>query len=397
MKTTNKKLITEVQGILSLPISRREKLSKLSTISFDRRPGREEAERLLHQLEHKFDGYLASRLIIEGKANPNGRGLNLRPQRDKTVAFQRYIQNTASVSFTFLKSIISDFNQGLLSSSDLHWSLIEIKGKIEEFVCQSGLPPFRYFSNTTSLSLQQEKPDFGLFSLVDGYYITIRKDIEVDYRKYSKAWHRSFGPSKTVTGRFIEIRKGEFQQVLEVKSFSGNWLFENLHKEKILPDGRCPKGRKNVQLKPWVDCQLERKGKGGIEIYSRRVAGEILDYCVYYNGTTFHAYTVEQAIKGLREKIKRSTLSERGEIITRALAEKLGFCNPGIESFIEDFLDSEERERGYITVSELYRKIESNISTAAKYAGELKTLARAIGKEYLIEKLISNTNTYANA
>jgi len=132
------------------------------------------------------------------------------------------------------------------------------------------------------------------------------------------------------------LRNTDFDKVCERKinyKARGNWI-QNIIIEllSIIPERQ--RGLSHIQLDPHYRVKRIRKITG-IEIWSRALAGEVVDYCAVADKDTFHAATPRAAIHGLASKL--ATPGSRREILSMDYALSLGFCRSGVEQFCEDY------------------------------------------------------------
>ena len=165
-------------------------------------------------------------------------------------------------------------------------------------------------------------------------------DTDSDWNYYSRRYNR---PKNTYSNRRVELLTFSYDgdsngikivDVYHVNAFRGPFLIDAIAHLFNLRPVKVAKGLKKVQLNDYFEITLLRN-VCGVQIYSRSVAGQLVDYCALYHNTTYHASTVAAAVAGLKNKIRERAEYE-GEIINYEAARKLGFCDAGIRSFATD-------------------------------------------------------------
>jgi hypothetical protein len=225
---------------------------------------------------------------------------------------------------------------------------------------------------------------FGYFNLtvacVGGWFVRASESVDREWNAYSKAWHRSYGPKITVTGRTVWIRRynEETKSVevrdVEVASWRGNWLFEALLKAGVARAHKVPVRLRPVQLHPVFEVRPVRT-LGEVALYERTLAGDHHDYCVLWHGLTYHAESPRAAVAGLRAKLAEAERRKNAPI-DFALCLSLGFCKEGIKQFCRDFeLDPTSR----YTADEIRQAVERDLEQASSYRVELAKVADAVG------------------
>lgn len=228
------------------------------------------------------------------------------------------------------------------------------------------------YSSTPSEKQQQNPVTIG------GWTAIAWQEEELDWKFYSKAWHRAHGPKRTVTGRFVKFTSpsGKKVKIVELDDWRGNWQMKALLEAGLV---KTQKGAMNIRLN--AACEIKCIGKKmGITFYARSLKGELLDYCaVTALGMTFHAESPAACIRGL--KVKQSQIERKQvAVINWSFLRGLGFCQEGIKEFCSlfgfDLKDS-------VTPQEIYDRVISNKSAASPFLPELKKLAEAVGFQAL--------------
>lgn len=145
----------------------------------------------------------------------------------------------------------------------------------------------------------------------------------------------------------------------------GKWLINTVC--ELLEIKPVPvRGKSHIQLDNHFTINLSRK-IGNVEIWERKLAGELYDYCAVRGKDTYHADTQLEAIQGLQRKLALPGM--RHEKIDMNYAISLGFCRSGVVNFCEDYgLD----EKKIYSRTEIQQKISEGNGLAEKYERELE-------------------------
>ncbi|MDE1999499.1 MAG: hypothetical protein KGI52_11285 [Burkholderiales bacterium] len=218
----------------------------------------------------------------------------------------------------------------------------------------------------------------GAYAEVAGWTVVAREDVDVDWDVYSKAWHRAYGPKRTVSNRRVEARRyganGELElKTAKLESWRGNWQLNAAVELGLLEEH---KGLAHIRLHPAYEVRPTRTVLG-YRVYERLLAGEHVDFCVLSPlGATYHATTPAECVAGLRKKLEAVERAKTATITYGFCHKRLGFCETGLKSFARTFgLDVQ----GAYTPEEIEAKVRSNPTAAAPYAYELRRLAEALG------------------
>jgi hypothetical protein len=255
----------------------------------------------------------------------------------------------------------------------------------KEFSSATGLHSMYYNNEASIASVQDNKSSQAyrsdsMYCTVKGYLITVTHTEDEDWEYYSKAWHRSHGPKRTITGRFVNFyKKGEKQRSIAVNSFAGNYAFNaiieqfSVKKEVagITLKKKTGKHFKKIQLNDRLKVKYEGK-RGIVKFFSRWLLDARIDFCALdKEGNTFHGPTKLDAIKGLKKKLEAAAEFDT-EIINYSTAKDLGFCQSGIITFCEindiDINGDFTRKQ----LEEIIRK--SATENCQKFAAEIKKL-----------------------
>lgn len=199
------------------------------------------------------------------------------------------------------------------------------------------------------------------------------EEVKLDYNYYSKAWHRSYGPKKTVTGRYVRFTsKGGKTKIVELASWAGNWQLKALAEAGIV---KPRKGQMKIRLNAVFDIKVVKKERG-YKLYQRTLKGQHVDYCIVSPmGATFHAESWKECLKGLTAK-RKARIREKTATVSLSLCKKLGFCDTGIQEFCSVF--GFNLKKTY-TPAEVHQAVMGNPHAARPFMAELKSLADAVG------------------
>lgn len=213
------------------------------------------------------------------------------------------------------------------------------------------------------------------------FLLHVAWDTDSDWNYYSKRYNR---PKNTYSNRRVElltfgpesIGGGKIVDVYHVNAFRGPFLIDAIVRFCNLRPVKVAKGLRKVQLNDYFEITLLRD-VCGVQIYSRSIAGQLIDYCALYHNTTYHAATVAATVAGLKNKIREHAAHE-GEIINYEAARKLGYCDTGIRNFATDNeLDIDAQYTRAELRNIVLRRRELNYD---KYRDELRTLGINITK-----------------
>lgn len=170
------------------------------------------------------------------------------------------------------------------------------------------------------------------------HVLRITWDETSDWDYYSKSYGR---PKNTYTNRRVELlapsSTGNYfaiTKTYDVDKFAGKFLVEAIAAFTGTAKVAVPKKLRPVQLNPYFEVALV-KDIAGVQVYTRSIAGILVDYCAVRQGATYHAETARQAIDGLRKKLQAKAEHET-EIINYALGRRMGFCDAGMRQFADD-------------------------------------------------------------
>ncbi len=221
------------------------------------------------------------------------------------------------------------------------------------------------------------------YTQIGQWFVKAVEDEDQDWDFYSKAWHRSHGPKKTIYNRRVVFAKFDklgrkTEKIVNFDGWRGQWLLKAIEEAKIVKS-------RTYKNKPHRSIQLNKvfqitkiRDIAGVQIWTRTLDNEIYDYCAVKGENTFHAESKKAAVTGLRNKIEKAELKAKGSLINLKLANDLGFCNTGIQEFCEDFNLS---IKSSYTPQELSEKVVNRIQYFGKYESELNTLTKAVGYE----------------
>jgi len=378
------KAVQEVIDVINNPnLKRVEKLEILRFSDFTGRPGRKEAEELHNDYFFKFKWFTNGK--ITGKSP---RGVHFKMQRKWITAFQNYLHKVApdvitniyeyerkyNVKGEGIKPFATEIRKEIISAQAI--KTIE-KNKRADFVKLSGLPSHFFGNEKSILEVQNNKASNAYcgkyyYCIINGYYITVTQSESEDWEAYSKGWHKSHGPKRTINSREVNFYKdGKFNFQIDLKSFAGNYLIDAiidvLKLEKV-------KANSKIQLNKYFSISLVRKVLN-VEIYERKLADAHIDFCAFYNNETFHASTMAGTVSGLQKKLKANIYFDR-EKINKEVGYQLGFCETGMKEFCTDNdLDFD----GTYSRKDLRNIVIANrADNCKKYASELKKIGIAL-------------------
>ena len=214
--------------------------------------------------------------------------------------------------------------------------------------------------------------------VVGPYAFRACEEISEDWDVYSKAWHRAYGPKKTVDRRYVVVHKnGKPYKKIDLQSWAGDWQYHVLCEVMNLQPVKVPTDLKKVQLKPYFGV---RKGinRDGVQYYHVTAGRYAVILCGVdiATGMEYHDDTIEEVKAGLARKLeaKKAEDSKLDKTYTAAgLHECFGFCNTGMR----DFADACNIDvAGTYSVRELIAAAKSakDRSVIQRYHYELKTI-----------------------
>lgn len=165
--------------------------------------------------------------------------------------------------------------------------------------------------------------------------LIVKSDDECDWGYYSK----SYGyPKVTISNRRVELHRFNYNSTLEktnyIKAFRGNFLIDSIVELYNLKPIKVEKDLQSIQLNKYFEVK-KIKELFGLSIYKRFLGKQFVDYCVVCNGVTYHDTTIKSAVKNLKIKMSNKSKKENPDINYK-YAKSLGFCDAGIQNFVED-------------------------------------------------------------
>lgn len=222
---------------------------------------------------------------------------------------------------------------------------------------------------------------YDVHPLGDGWWYRRVEHTEEDWEKYSKAWHRAYGPARTVTGRTVTFARmvgsSKERHVVNLSTWGGDWLARAVVEAGLAP--KMPAVPMAIRLHAAYDAVLV-DDRHGYQFYRRTLLGAPIDWvAIAPLGTTYHAATKKEALRGLHQKVRSAKLRLSGRLIDWAKCRALGFCESGILAFCETFgLNC----RGAYTPEEVEAAVRAKADRATPYLAELRTLASAVGYNF---------------
>lgn len=414
----NKKIVREVIDVINAEgKTRKEKLATLKKIDFSGRPGKDAAIAEVRKYEEKFQDYELRKItgkFPRGEARITGDhyySIKWNIRTSWVAAFEKHLQKVApyfNFSGANIRAMIQenwdsnfhdhyDYNTFRKYANKIRKEAIRISEKIkaekaekEKFSKETGLPPYFFKTKKTIEEVQKNKAAEGyqaqyMYCVLAGWNITVHQSVSEDWEYYSKSWHNSHGPKRTVESRYILFRNAKETQRVEVNSFAGNYLFSaiidllKVQKPKIKKAIRDEiKNFLAVQLNPYFDIEIIKK-IGKIIICERKFAGEHYDYCITDGKNTFHDFSNENLVSGLKAKIQLAAIAEakrleaENEVLTAEIASrKYGFCYTGISEFAA--LNGLDYEGSYTVKQIREAVIQKRKLNCKKFQKELKTI-----------------------
>jgi hypothetical protein len=407
----NKALEAEILSIINSGNSYPKKCKELLAIKLAGRKGGGIAEKLIKQYCEKYNNYCSVAAIINGKANASWRyaqKLKSRYEKDMSYFFydvndyfkyysKRHISYRLAeahykkmfkplfhVYFDYLPEPLENMLKSSASPSKIHHlakslfaKLKQKHDEIQAFVEESGLSAAYINYSCEKLLEMQSEHNLLSYCRAAGYFFVKDTEIEKDWNAYSKGWHKQYGPKKTVTGRFLYIRKDGKEEKISISSYKGNWLINAIVEHFDLKPVKVAKEMRAVQLNPYFDVKKIRQ-IGAVVVYELSFLGQVQQYCAAVGETTYHDDTAAKAVTGLRKKIeevKAAAIAEEAfldrRLTAKFLHEKHGFCWAGMREFADAVgIDAD----GEYSLRELRAACKNKISTSYKFAKELKKI-----------------------
>ncbi len=225
--------------------------------------------------------------------------------------------------------------------------------------------------------LELQRGHAGATLLADGTEVSVHETISEDWNYYSKAYHRQFGPKRTVEKRWVRIETpGVEKAEITVTAFRGNYLLDALAAHFGLAKVKVARHLAAAQLYAYAQVELKHR-IGAVSLYARTFAGTALDYVVVAQGKTYHADTIAAAVAGWKKKECRRQEQE-SEVLTYALARYgYGFCHEGVTDFCE--LNGLDIDASYTRQQVRAAALPNRAVNCAKFAAELKTVGIHLG------------------
>lgn len=399
-------LVKEIQSIINdAQLSRIEKKAKLNAVSFHGRRNQVEAQKIYSSYMNKFKEFETRK--ITGKF-PRGEnrigkkkqswlsGLDWNIRKSWIESFRKHLSEVApNFYFSFNKieekfgekenwrSVSNQIRRFAINESN---QIQEQENKIVSFTKETGLSRNYYGKEASIDAVQRNKASNAyraddMYCVVKNHYIIVKQTVDEDWEFYSKAWHNSHGPKRTITDRYaVFYKNGKIVKTVSFNSFAGNYLVKaiietlNIKKPVISKRVKSKLGKKfkAVQLNTYSKVTFV-KSKLGFDFYKRTFAGVFQGYCIVdAEGNTYHAATMLNCVKGLKAKLNTENQFDN-EIIDYNLVRSLNFCEDGILEFCNDNgLDVND----VYTRKELTEIVNKNKElNTSKYLNELKQIA----------------------
>jgi len=238
----------------------------------------------------------------------------------------------------------------------------------------------------------------------DGYFhignivVHVEEHGEWNNNRYSKAYHRQYGGvwqrDHIEVGIYRKHGKGFVCSSHTVESFRGKWLTKIIIEDGLIK----PVGKANAitldkyhtakRVTSDDDKNLEKIFD--VKLYERYLLkGSVEDYvAVNHNGVTYHDTAPELAIKGLEKKVrgqmeqanKTKALREFSVITREYVKDALGFCEPGVNKFLEVIGYTCPDDIDKVKSVDLIKNIKATPRKDLKpFKDELKSLKNATG------------------
>lgn len=242
----------------------------------------------------------------------------------------------------------------------------------EKFKNETGLP-LRFLGGEfrDSLSQFQEKKSNLEYLKFQDSYIAIEK-IEHWDKSYSE-YNHGVGRLESTDRAILLSRNGKLTRY-PLKSFSGDFLLKFIKENFKIKKFKYSKELAPVQLDECFELSPALHNvKDGSSVYVRFLNGRKWDYCYIKDGITYHAATIDLAIEGHAEKVKKMERKKipKDQLWTSKKAhEQFGFCLGGIRSFCNlNGLDPKKEYTSGELKEVIKRKLRENLE---RYGREIK-------------------------
>lgn len=244
------------------------------------------------------------------------------------------------------------------------------------------------------LELHDQKAPQSIYR-VGSLLVTLLRTVESDYDRYSKGWHRRYGPSQTVKSSFraewIDPRTKRVRKVEAATDHHRNGLrsacLALVRFRDRLPAGLVPApatDKLSLRVQPIVELRPIGQPNKRLKLYERTLLGDSLGFVATYRGENYHESTAEWAIEGVREKAVAARNAKRLVTVGKAFGltgtvrqslHALGFCDPGINDAFATLgfcaEDATPEALAGVTVAQLR-------DVARKWRRELSTVAAIV-------------------
>lgn len=383
------KVVEEVTGIINSSLTYPEKCKQLLSFETDRRPGKADADNIISLFTKKYNDYKRNTLKMRMKKDApklkvkwHDWANNLKQRVRAEVGGGSYYEVFDNVfgqdigTYAKEQDLKAAQKELIFEARKLNKEYEAKRETAQRFTKGTGLSKIYEGKERSIFEVQENKASNAfraatMYCKIQDYYITVTQTENEDWEAYSKSWHNAHGPKRTIESREINFYKnGAKDKTVFTDSFAGNYLIKAIVQFFNLKKVKVSKELKKVQLINEAEVIFIRKIQS-VRIYKRTIAGALLDYCAIYKNETYHAASIQDAVKGLIRKAK-AHISEEFELIDKKVGYQLGFCESGIKSFCDDnSLDFE----GEYTRKELRNVVVKNRQVnCEKYKSELSKL-----------------------
>lgn len=130
------------------------------------------------------------------------------------------------------------------------------------------------------------------------------EDVEYDYERYSRTWHRSYGGAKSVSNRRVELlRPGalgamEVVGIVPLESWRGHWWVRTVATLLDLPAVSRARSTERFGGEASVELHI-LSADDDTRVWARRVGGTVIGYSAARGGQICHGRTARGAVQAL--------------------------------------------------------------------------------------------------